>query len=217
MGGTLIVCPVSCQMQWIAEIFRFTKEGLWKICLYHGPKRKELTTTLLSQYDIVITTFSIIETEYRKAAGFNKVACKYCNKKYRPDRLPVHQKFYCGPAAELSEKQQKTSRRQKLKLVKAFEQEQAAAAEKEEEKSATPISKKPKVNLHQLGPLHKIHWNRIVLDEAHFIKDRSCNTAKAVFALNSTFKWCLTGMGMMCLKTNFDPIKSPSLSPFIYH
>lgn len=31
--------------------------------------------------------------------------------------------------------------------------------------------------------LHKIAWRRIILDEAHSIKDRRCNTAQAVFAL----------------------------------
>jgi len=31
------------------------------------------------------------------------------------------------------------------------------------------------------------------LDEAHSIKDRSTSTAKAVFALNSKYKLCLTG------------------------
>lgn len=28
--------------------------------------------------------------------------------------------------------------------------------------------------------LHKVNWHRIVLDEAHNIKDRSCNTARSV-------------------------------------
>lgn len=41
--------------------------------------------------------------------------------------------------------------------------------------------------------LRKISWQRIMLDEAHMIKDRSTSTAKAVFALTSLFKWCLTG------------------------
>lgn len=29
--------------------------------------------------------------------------------------------------------------------------------------------------------------------QAHSIKDRKCNTAKAVFALESSFKWALSG------------------------
>ena len=41
--------------------------------------------------------------------------------------------------------------------------------------------------------LHMISWFRVVLDEAHVIKDRSTSTAKAVFNLVSMYKWCLTG------------------------
>ena len=41
--------------------------------------------------------------------------------------------------------------------------------------------------------LHKTHWGRIILDEAHCIKDRSCSTARAAFALNSDMKWSLSG------------------------
>jgi DNA repair protein RAD16 len=38
-----------------------------------------------------------------------------------------------------------------------------------------------------------VSWFRVVLDEAHMIKDRSTSTAKAVFNLNSLNKWCLSG------------------------
>jgi len=39
----------------------------------------------------------------------------------------------------------------------------------------------------------QLSWFRIILDEAHYIKTRSTSTAKAVFALTSLNKWCLTG------------------------
>jgi DNA repair protein RAD16 len=41
--------------------------------------------------------------------------------------------------------------------------------------------------------LLQVRWRRIILDEAHCIKDRACNTAKAVFALTSKYKWALSG------------------------
>jgi DNA repair protein RAD16 len=41
--------------------------------------------------------------------------------------------------------------------------------------------------------LHRVRWRRIVLDEAHCIKDRRSNTARAVFALSSKYRWCLSG------------------------
>lgn len=41
--------------------------------------------------------------------------------------------------------------------------------------------------------LHSVRWWRVVLDEAHSIKDRRSNTAKAVFALTSDNRWALSG------------------------
>ena len=41
--------------------------------------------------------------------------------------------------------------------------------------------------------LHSVEYYRIILDEAHSIKDRNCNTAKAAFNLNATYRWCLSG------------------------
>ena len=41
--------------------------------------------------------------------------------------------------------------------------------------------------------LHKLHWQRIVLDEAHAIKDRRSSTAQAAFALSAAYRWCLSG------------------------
>ena len=43
------------------------------------------------------------------------------------------------------------------------------------------------------SPLHNVHWARVVLDEAHFIKDRNTKRFGAVRALQTKKKWCLTG------------------------
>lgn len=45
----------------------------------------------------------------------------------------------------------------------------------------------------RLSLLHSLCWWRIVLDEAHFIKSRSSQTANAAFALISINRWCLSG------------------------
>ena len=39
----------------------------------------------------------------------------------------------------------------------------------------------------------QIKWRRIILDEAHNIKDRRSSTAKAVFALDACYRWALSG------------------------
>lgn len=41
--------------------------------------------------------------------------------------------------------------------------------------------------------IHQINWHRVVLDEAHNIKERATNTAKGAFELKSTNRWCLSG------------------------
>ncbi len=38
-----------------------------------------------------------------------------------------------------------------------------------------------------------MNWRRVILDEAHSIKDRRSSTARAVFALSSQYKWALSG------------------------
>ncbi|KAH3902981.1 DNA repair protein RAD16 SCDLUD_000583 [Saccharomycodes ludwigii] len=47
--------------------------------------------------------------------------------------------------------------------------------------------------LREKSLLHNFHFYRVVLDEAHNIKDRTSNTAKSVNELNTRMKWCLTG------------------------
>ncbi|KAF5536372.1 nucleotide exsicion repair RAD16 [Fusarium napiforme] len=41
--------------------------------------------------------------------------------------------------------------------------------------------------------IHAIDFHRVILDEAHCIKTRTTMTAKACFALKTTYRWCLTG------------------------
>ncbi|KAK7061245.1 ATP-dependent helicase rhp16 [Favolaschia claudopus] len=117
----LVVAPTVAIMQWKNEIAAHT-EGL-KVLVWHGSGR-ESNPDELSKYDVVLTTYSVLESSFRKQElGFKR----------------------------------------KGHLVK--------------EKS----------------PLHKVHWNRIILDEAHNIKERSTNTAKAAFELKATARWCLSG------------------------
>ncbi|KAH6622118.1 helicase SWR1 [Boeremia exigua] len=45
----------------------------------------------------------------------------------------------------------------------------------------------------EASPLHAIRFHRLILDEAHSIKSRNTGVAKACFALQGNFKWCLSG------------------------
>ncbi|KAA1465948.1 hypothetical protein DENSPDRAFT_768153 [Dentipellis sp. KUC8613] len=117
----LVVAPTVAVMQWRNEIAAHS-DGM-NVLVWHGANR-ESKASALREYDVVITTYAVLESCFRKQqSGFKRQG----------------------------------------KIIK--------------EKSA----------------LHTFEWNRIILDEAHNIKERATNTAKATFELQAKYRWCLSG------------------------
>lgn len=53
--------------------------------------------------------------------------------------------------------------------------------------------KKPAASGKKKDALFRVKWWRIVLDEAHNIKNRNTKAAQGCCALEGKFRWCLTG------------------------
>lgn len=118
---TLVVAPTVAIMQWRNEIAKYTED--FKVLVWHGASRT-VDVKKLKQFDVVLTSYAVLESSYRKQeSGFKR----------------------------------------KGELLK--------------EKS----------------PIHGIQWHRVILDEAHNIKERATNTAKGAFALQASYRWCLSG------------------------
>ncbi|XP_018490935.1 ATP-dependent helicase rhp16-like [Raphanus sativus] len=66
--------------------------------------------------------------------------------------------------------------------------------------------------------LHSIKWNRIILDEAHIIKERHRNTAKAVFALKAFYRWALSGTPLQSnVGDLYSLIRFLQIRPYSYY
>ncbi|XP_034972414.2 transcription termination factor 2 isoform X1 [Zootoca vivipara] len=127
--GTLIVCPASLIHHWKKEVERHVRSGRLRVCLYHGSNRIK-NTTVLSEYDIVVTTYSILAKE-----------------------IPTQK-----------------------------EEGEVAADDHVVQDKSVPFS-----------PLLWIHWARIILDEAHNIKNPKVQASIAACKLQATARWAVTG------------------------
>lgn len=57
----------------------------------------------------------------------------------------------------------------------------------------------------QKAGIFAIHWYRIILDEAHTIKNRNAKATQSAYALNAQYRWCLSGTP---LQNNLDELQS---------
>uniref|UniRef100_A0A0E0LL70 Uncharacterized protein n=1 Tax=Oryza punctata TaxID=4537 RepID=A0A0E0LL70_ORYPU len=163
-----------------------------RVLVYHGGRRGAQKYDF-NKYDFVITTYSTIEADYRKHIMPPKIRCCYCDKLFYPNKLKVHLRYYCGPDAQRTEKQAKQESRKwgsKKGTWKRRVQKKKNDSDGEDFEECDEGSRSQSRGQ---SPLHSVRWERIILDEAHFIKDRRCNTAKAIFALESEYKWALSG------------------------
>ncbi|XP_049414588.1 ATP-dependent helicase rhp16-like [Solanum stenotomum] len=64
--------------------------------------------------------------------------------------------------------------------------------------------------------LHSVKWNRIILDEAHYIQSVDSNATKAVLALESTYKWALTGAHLQ-IEVLYSLVRFLRADPYAYY
>jgi DNA repair protein RAD16 len=118
-GPALVVVPMAAVTQWCSEIHRFTSKNALTTMVYHGAQRSKLLSDF-KKVDVVVTTYQTLESDYRREANKNRVPCKWCKKLFLPEKLAFHQKYFCGPDAVRTLKQQKTQRKDKDAALKGM-------------------------------------------------------------------------------------------------
>ena len=125
--STLVVAPLALIKQWEGELKdRVEASHAFKVCIHHGPQRSKSYKDL-KKYDIVITTYQTLSSEFAGCSENLRVGC------------------------------------------------------------------------------FGVHWYRVILDEAHSIKNRNAKATKAACALEALNRWCLTGTPM---QNNLDELQS---------
>ena len=74
LGPTLVVAPTSAMWQWAEEIENFTNGSL-KVLVYYTTREK-VTKEKLLEHDVVLTTYPVLEMEYRSVVDEAKVQCQ---------------------------------------------------------------------------------------------------------------------------------------------
>lgn len=189
--ATLVICPLVAVIQWVGEIDRFTGKGTNKVLVYHGANRGK-SHHQFSEYDFIITTYSIVEAEYRKNVMRPKERCEWCGKLLNEQKMKIHLKYFCGPDAQKTDKQSKQQSKGhklglKLSKQKTASDEGITSSGFEEDikkrgrkKNKKPPSKQEESGagcLHEVSAgagcdlctqksiLHSVKWDRIILDE----------------------------------------------------
>ncbi|KAA8644531.1 hypothetical protein EYZ11_009570 [Aspergillus tanneri] len=61
------------------------------------------------------------------------------------------------------------------------------------------------MNKNKKSGIFSVYWYRIILDEAHTIKNRNAKATQSAYALDAEYRWCLSGTPM---QNNLDELQS---------
>ncbi|KAL5759160.1 hypothetical protein ACOSQ2_017998 [Xanthoceras sorbifolium] len=163
-AGTLVVCPASILRQWGQELEdKVSDEAKISFLVYHGGSRTK-DPVELAKYDVVVTTYSIVTNEVPKQSLVDEDEADEKN----------------GEIYGLSSQFSVNKKRKKISDVS----KRGKKGRKGNGRSCIDSG---------CGPLAKVGWFRVVLDEAQTIKNHRTQVARACCSLRAKRRWCLSG------------------------
>ncbi|KAL0363351.1 UNVERIFIED_CONTAM: Helicase-like transcription factor CHR28 [Sesamum calycinum] len=162
-AGTLIVCPTSVLRQWSDELHNKVTSEADLSVLVYHGSNRTKDPLELARYDVVITTYAIVSMEVPKQPVVDET----------DDQRGIPFK---GISSSKKRKLHETHPCRKPSLSK---------------KGKQGIDNELLETLS--GPLAKVGWFRVVLDEAQSIKNHRTQVARACWGLRAKRRWCLSG------------------------
>ncbi|KAL1295687.1 hypothetical protein HN51_056534 [Arachis hypogaea] len=163
-AGTLVVCPASVLRQWARELKeKVVEEQRLAVLVYHGGSRTK-DPTELARYDVVLTTYAIVTNEVPKQPLVEEDDID----EKMGERFGISSEFSASKKRKQLYNGSKKSKRGRKGL---------------DESSIESAS----------GPLAKVGWFRVILDEAQTIKNHRTQVARACCSLRAKRRWCLSG------------------------
>ncbi|RDW79983.1 hypothetical protein BP6252_04621 [Coleophoma cylindrospora] len=197
-GQSLIVAPTSVISQWKSECTKHFGED-FEVIVYKSSQKHGIHT---------LTNSKIVLAAYEELAK----SCPYpmSEKDVKEIRNPDH----------LVKKEILKERRKKngqSSFTEAFGKNKIATMCSQDDET-TSIEKWIQDKMDEAGFLHQLDWHRIVLDEAHLIKNHLGRTSLAASALKGRYRWVVTGTPIMNrpeeLFAYFRFLKSPGITSF---
>ena len=174
IAPTLIVCPLSVITNWEQQILHhFNPNHMPRYYIYHGPNRVR-DVAQLRQYDILITTYNILSQEY-------DISCEALG--------AVEESESDEDELSLGAVKKKPPKKSKNKS-KIDAAHLAASAASQASLLGSAESDSSEV---RRAPLFVMEFFRIVLDEAHVIRERGTLQSRAARALRGERRWALSG------------------------
>ncbi|KAL5543034.1 hypothetical protein UlMin_010744 [Ulmus minor] len=163
-AGTLVVCPASVVRQWARELEeKVAEEAKLSVLVYHGGSRTK-DPVELAKYDVVVTTYSIVTNEVPKQPIVDEEEGEEKN----------GEKYGLSSGFNIDKRKRKTSSVSK----------RGKKGRKGIDCSSTGDDS---------GPLARVGWSRVILDEAQTIKNHRTQVARACCSLRAKRRWCLSG------------------------
>ncbi|AGO82236.1 SNF2 family DNA dependent ATPase [Pandoravirus dulcis] len=185
---TLIVCPKGLLLQWQREILRHTTLAPDDLHLYYGRAGRRATRRQVADKVFVLTTYETVLGSFERL----------CTPRPSRRRAGAPLGVAPPPAGQGVDADGRLVDPLCASTDDAAADAPAASARKEGSWGGGGASSIKDTGGSDKGGnnsvLHDIVWDRIVLDEAHVIRNwQASKTHRAVCALRADRRWCLTG------------------------